>query len=95
MNMKMAEVTAAVFIAKKNFLKRSGRMDGSDAGVVRNGHTETALAGLRRLWIVLCVALVKSLIKLILKHNCAYPIVRHDAPGFVPTPGAKAYFARF
>jgi hypothetical protein len=51
MNMKMAEVTATVFIAKKNILKRSGGMDGSDAGVVRNGHTKTALAGLRRLWI--------------------------------------------
>jgi hypothetical protein len=45
MNIKMAEVTAAT----KNILNRSGRMDGSDAGVVRNGHTKTALAGLRRL----------------------------------------------
>jgi hypothetical protein len=48
MNMKMAEVTAAVFIAKKNILKRSRRMDGSDAEVVRNGRKKTALAGLRR-----------------------------------------------
>jgi hypothetical protein len=34
-----------------------------DAGVVRNGHTKTALVGLRRHWIILCVALVKRLIK--------------------------------
>jgi hypothetical protein len=34
MNMKVAEVTATVFIAKKNILKRSGRMGGSEVGVV-------------------------------------------------------------
>jgi hypothetical protein len=45
-------------------------MDGSDAGVVRNGNTKTALAGLRGLWTILCVALVKNFIKQILKHNC-------------------------
>jgi hypothetical protein len=89
MNMKMMEVTAAVLIAKKNILKRSRRMDGSDAGVVRNGHTKTALAGLRRLWIISCVAFVESLIKLILKHNCVYPIVPDDASGFASTLGQK------
>jgi hypothetical protein len=39
MNKKMAEVTAAVFNTKKNILRRSQRMDGSDTGVVRNGPT--------------------------------------------------------
>jgi hypothetical protein len=39
MNTKMAEVTAAAFNAKKSNLRRSPRMDGSDAGVVRNGPT--------------------------------------------------------
>jgi hypothetical protein len=67
-------------------------MDGSDARVLRNGHAKTALAGLSRLRIILCVALVKSVIRLILKRNCAYPISPHDEPGFDPTPGAKTYF---
>ena len=69
MTMTMEEVTVAVFIAEKRMLRRRERMDGSDAGIVRNGHMKTALAGLKRLWTILCVALVESSIKLIFKNQ--------------------------
>jgi hypothetical protein len=43
-------------------------MDGSNAGIVRNGHMKTALASLRRLWALLCLAIVESSIKLIFQN---------------------------
>jgi hypothetical protein len=62
----MNEVTTAVFTANKIFCEKMG---GSETGTVRNGHVKTALAGLRRLCTILCVALVESSIKLIFKNQ--------------------------
>jgi hypothetical protein len=59
MNMGMKQVAVAVFIAKKKILRERERMDGSNAGIMRNGHTKTALVGMRRLWTVLCVSLFR------------------------------------
>jgi hypothetical protein len=59
MTMKMGELSAAVFIAKKNILRQSERMDRSDAGVVRNGTKKISLPGLRRLWAILCERLFR------------------------------------
>jgi hypothetical protein len=59
LNVMLEEVTVAVFIAKKKILRRSERMGRSNAGIVRNGHTKTALVGMRRLWTVLCVSLFR------------------------------------
>jgi hypothetical protein len=95
MNMKMAEVTAAVFNAKKNILRQSQRMAGSDAGVVRNGPTTNCTGCLRRFRTILCVELVQSFKKLIFKGKCAYPIVPSHEPSFAPTPGEKVYLTPF
>ena len=104
MKITTEEVTVAVFIAKINMLRRTERMGESNAGIVRNGHMKSAMAGLRRLWTVLCVALVEISIKQIFQNqytsvhqNTAlrsrfYP---HAEPGFAPTPGAKVYFTSF
>jgi hypothetical protein len=67
--MTMEEVTVAVFIAEKSMLRRRERMDGSDAGIVRNSHVKTALSVLERLWTILCVAHVEISIKLIFKNQ--------------------------
>jgi hypothetical protein len=100
--MTKEEVTVAVFIAKKNMLRRRERIGGSDAGNVSNGHMETALASLRRLWTILCVALVKSSIKLIFQINTKSCIsiqicIPDCAPSytwFSPYLGCKIVFYR-
>ena len=61
----MEQVTVGLFIAKKDILRRSERVGGSDAGTVRNGHMTTARTGLRRLSTVLCAALFPKSV-----HSC-------------------------